>query len=266
MRIVHPSMTRRDVARSVAAAALVEHPLRFVRYETVSLAGPRAITYRLTGRGVSAVIRHGSRDIDRMLEVFARGLYALPEPLRETLGRGQPRILDLGAGPGLTSLGLLAQYPDATVVSVEPDPINALILRRTMAANPRFDRWSEVVGAVGAGEYLRGPGYGRLGPAVTDDARREQAGPVDGFELLGQADLAVLNIQGAEWRLLGDPRFADSAPPALILEAHRRGAPSADPVQAAGRTLSDLGYRLITRRKGRAGNAVLLGWRADTRR
>ena len=262
MRIVHPSMTRRDVARSVAAAALVTHPVRFIRYETVSLAGPRAVTYSLTRRGASAVIRHGSRDIDRLLDVFGRGLYSLPDPQRAALARGQARILDLGAGPGLTALGLLLQCPDATVVSVEPDPINALILRRTMAANLRFAGWSEIVGAVGEGEYLRGPGYGRFGPGVTDDARREHATSLEGFALLSGADLAVLNIQGAEWRLLSDPRFADSAPPALILEPHRRGAPPGDPVQTAGRLLSELGYRLIIRRKGRRGNAILFGWRA----
>jgi hypothetical protein len=44
MRIVHPSMSKRDVLRSAVAAGLTDRPLQFLRYETISLAGPRAVT------------------------------------------------------------------------------------------------------------------------------------------------------------------------------------------------------------------------------
>ncbi len=202
-------MTWRDVARSAAAATLTDRPLQFLRYETVSLAGPRAVTYTLRGRQASAVVRHGTRDVDRLIAAFGRRVFAVPSQAREQL-RALDRInvLDLGAGPGMTALALLDQYPGARVTSVEPDPISAVILRRAIRANPRFTGWSEILAAVGDGAYLRGPGYGRFGPKMTEQRRQARTVPVDASTMLRECDVIALNLQGAEWGVLAHGQLA----------------------------------------------------------
>jgi hypothetical protein len=210
------------------------------------------------------VIRHGTLDIDRLVDGFGRRRPALPDAAGTVLARLQapPRILDLGAGPGLGALALLEIFPGARVISVEPEPTNVLILRRTMNANPQFSGWTEIVGATGEGNYLPGPGYRRRSrPSATGD-RVAQAAATDAFGLLEQADMARLNIQGAEWPLLEDARFARIAPSVLVVECHRRGCPDPDPAAHAGRLLSAAGYtiRCLVRPRGR--NPVLTAWRA----
>ena len=51
-------------------------------------------------------------------------------------------------------------------------------------------------------------------------ARPVRVPAVDALALLEQADLAKIDIEGGEWAIVGDPRFADSAPPAVVLEYH----------------------------------------------
>lgn len=260
MRIVHPSMTRRDVLRSAVAATLTERPSQFLRYETVSLAGPRAVTYRLRHRRASVVIRHGTRDIDRLISTYARSHIALPEVVRTAVPAGRPlRMLDLGAGTGIAASALLEVFPDAELTSVEPDPMNLIILRRTIRANPHVRGWNEVVGATGDGTYLRGSGYGRFASRDSDDERLSRTTPIDPFPLLAHAAVARLNIQGAEWQLLADPRFWELRPPVVVLECHERGCPRSDPVGHGARLLSSAGYRLM--RGTRLNESVLYAWR-----
>lgn len=257
-------MTWRDVARSAAAAALTDRPLQFLRYETVSLAGPRAVTYGIRGRGVAAVVRHGTRDINRLIAAFGRRAFAVPAPARECLSAiDRPDVLDLGAGPGTTALALLTQLPDARVTSVEPDPISGIILRRTMRANPRFEGWSEILAAAGNGAYLRGPGYGRFGPQMTEERRRAQATPLDVSAMVRGADLLALNMQGGEWGVVGDGQLARSAARVVFLEPHRRGCPEEDPVACGERLLRDAGFRLARRSAGAGGRVVLCAWRPE---
>ncbi len=260
-------MTWRDVARSTAAASLTDRPLQFLRYETISLAGPRAVTYDIRGRGVSAVIRHGSRDIDRLITAFGRRAFMIPSPARGQLDAlERPAVLDLGAGSGLRALAMLGQLPDARVTSVEPDPINGIVLRRTMRANPRFAGWREILAAAGDGAYLRGPGYGRFGPRMTEERRRARAEPLDVSAMLLEADLLALNMQGGEWGVLGGGQLGRSAARVVFLEPHRRGCPEQDPVACGERLLSEAGFRVTRRTAAGGGTLVLCGWRPEPAR
>jgi FkbM family methyltransferase len=262
MRIVHPSMTSKDLVRSAAAATLVTSSATFLRYETVSLAGPRAITYSLRRTRASVVIRHGTLDVPELEDVFRRGVYRPAAPLLSAL-HGQcpsPRILDLGAHTGLPALGLLQQAPGARLISVEPDPMNLIILRRSAAANPYLD-WRIVEGGIGDGTYLRGAGYARLKANTREDDRRETSPVVDALAMLETCDLARINTQGAEWRLMEDPRFRAAAPRALIMECHRRGCSGDDPAIAGRHRLRELGYATAVLRKPRGGAVVINAWK-----
>ena len=56
-------------------------------------------------------------------------------------------------------------------------------------------------------------------------------------------DLLKLDIEGAEWPILADSRFAGLRVPVVMLEHHNEGAPAgATPEESAERALTDAGY------------------------
>src|ERR1019366_8875732 len=77
------------------------------------------------------------------------------------------------------------------------------------------------------------------GEAVTDHVVA-----VDALELLSDVDFAKIDIEGSEWDLLRDQRFAASAPAVLVLEWHQRGCPTGDAYEAALDLLRRAGYEV----------------------
>ena len=64
---------------------------------------------------------------------------------------------------------------------------------------------------------------------------------VDVMAQIADADLVKIDIEGGEWMLLEDPRFADSPPGALVFEYHPRFCPSGDPRERAESLLAAAG-------------------------
>jgi FkbM family methyltransferase len=74
-------------------------------------------------------LRPGTGDWFIFHEIFTNKCYRIPESILP-----QARtIVDLGANIGLTTLFLSQFFPDARYVCVEPNPLNAAILRRNVA-------------------------------------------------------------------------------------------------------------------------------------
>ena len=46
---------------------------------------------------------------------------------------------------------------------------------------------------------------------------------------MAEADLVKIDIEGGEWPILTDPRFAQLPTPALVIEYHPAGCPGPDP-------------------------------------
>lgn len=98
----------------------------------------------ISAPGVGPVyIRTGESDIAAMRQVFIDGDYdiswptALAARLKQRYedilaGGGKPIIVDAGANIGAASLWFGYVYPKAHIVSVEPDPGNASVLRRNV--------------------------------------------------------------------------------------------------------------------------------------
>ena len=68
---------------------------------------------------------------------------------------------------------------------------------------------------------------------------------VDVFPRFEDADLVKIDIEGAEWALLADPRFRELRAPVVGLEYHAQGGAPADPAAAARTALEDAGYDVI---------------------
>jgi FkbM family methyltransferase len=154
----------------------------------------------------------------------------------------QPRrILDLGANVGYFGAFALERWPDASVIAYEPDPRNAAVHAHALSLNDFGERWElrRAAASTGAGELRFHASGDALSHAAEDGEVAVRAEDV--LPLVGQSDLLKLDIEGGEWAILGDPRFAQSPPRAVVLEHHPHPAAGADPRAAAIGYLSRAG-------------------------
>jgi FkbM family methyltransferase len=235
---------------------------------------PAVGRYHLRESGLVAHARHPLLDMWVLEEVFALREYQPPPEVMAVLGAlGRPvRILDLGGHVGYFGLFAHSLFPDATMVSFEPDPSNGDLLRRSIEANRMEDRWTLVAACAGAAEgttefasaghlSLAGPpGSERLADihrhigasfdfmqetALLSPERLEVA-VRDVFPYLADADFVKMDIEGSEWELLADPRFAAAPARALVLEYHPGYGPGDDAERVLQDVLGSAGYTVAT--------------------
>jgi hypothetical protein len=99
---------------------------------------------------------------------------------------------------------------------------------------------------------------GRLGEAEPDAV--EVAG-LDSFRLLDGIDLLKMDIEGAEWAILSDPRMAQVKVPVVMVEYHPHAAPSSDPETDARRALERAGYETRSMHGAPDGTGIVWGWK-----
>jgi FkbM family methyltransferase len=236
-------------------APLVREPLRFAARE---LSGRRAVgLYRPRGTNIRVCVRHNLRgpgwdghDQLPLDEIFRERCYDPPAPVERRLAAiAQPRIVDLGGHLGYFGAYALTRYPDARLVSFEPEPDHARLLRRAIDVNGLADRWQLVEACAhtedgtlklaagrAVGTHVVEPGWDE-GTVVEVPAR-------DALPHLEGADLAKIDVEGAEWALLLDGRFAAAPPAAVVMEYHSPGCPEENAKSFARRHLAELGYEV----------------------
>jgi FkbM family methyltransferase len=241
VRAVRRHPVRRRLRRTRLAAAALRPRSGFLVGELRG--GTRA--YAVAGGGV-ALVRHRSRDIDLVVEIFGpRRAYEPPASLASRLA-GPLRILDLGGNIGLFAIFALRRYDVRVITSFEPDPENAAMLARAIELNAASDRWRvrpvAVSDAAGPIRFITG----RLLESRSADPGEPgvELPAIDLFELDHDVDLIKIDIEGGEWALLGDPRLSDLAARTIVIEWHARGAPEADGHAAALRLLQRAGYAI----------------------
>jgi FkbM family methyltransferase len=184
----------------------------------------RRPTVRLRLRGGPRLLlrpRHvGNNDYGVAHEVFVQRQYACPHPLPPEEVR---LAVDLGANVGFSCLYWLTQYPAARLIAFEPHPGHAAQLRANLTLNGLSRRVEIHQAAAGIAE-----GDIVLSDEGSSSAVQEAGGTglpakmLDLFVLLDGAriDLLKLDIEGGEYPLLADPRFAALRPRALVMEWH----------------------------------------------
>jgi FkbM family methyltransferase len=265
-------LTRVDALMRISMSlrsSLVQEPWRFVWNELWP--GRReTVTYCLKESGVKVTIRHKSPDVLILDEMFSQHEYRFPDAVESALaaGEGPLRVIDVGANLGLFGAWILGRFPDAEIVALEPDPANAEVHRRTIEANGREATW-QLIEAVA----MTKPGSVRFSVgawATSHIARAGEAGieveAVDLFSLLDQVDLLKIDIEGAEWPILRDPRFGQLDVPAVVMEYHPDGSPEPDPAHAATMRLEETGFRVLEHHPKDNGTGVLWGLRPQPER
>ena len=212
--------------------------------------------------GAVVILRHRSRDIDLVNEVFGSiRAYEPPETLVGELS-GPVRILDLGGNIGMFGAFALGRWDVRGISSFEPDPQNAAILERTIAANRAAPRWTMERAAVS-----NTPGRMAFLAGHLSQSRRAQAGEhgidvpaIDVFCLDHRVDLLKMDIEGGEWSILTDPRLPELGARTIVMEWHWRFAPQPDAHGAALALLNRAGYEIHRDRIDQASEAFGLVW------
>jgi len=244
--------------------SLVQSPLRFALNEVRP--GSGLAVYRLRNAEVSIALRHKTPDILVLDEIFSQREYELPERVRPVLSRSRRlRVVDLGANIGLFGAFISTEYPQTEIVAVEADPLNAAVHERTIAANRRAATWKLV-------EAFAAPSSGTVRFATGDfslsrgsvDGVGAYVRAVDAFSYLLEADLVKMDIEGAEWPILADPRFSEIRAPVVVLEYHEEGCPGSNPAAEAEQAVQAAGYETIPgTSKPAFGAGILWGFRRD---
>src|SRR3954451_3704212 len=185
----------------------LREPVRFSLRQIARRHGVRS--YRLRGSDVRIFVRHSTGDLITLEEVLADRQYEPPPPLAAVFDRnGQPlEVADLGANIGLFSAWLIQRRPDAHIVAFEPDPANADVLTACMSANGGRVDVVRAAAAPQAGELRFRAGDLAASRVVEEGGIAVEA--VDVFPYLARADFVKVDVEGGEWALLADPRFAD---------------------------------------------------------
>ena len=233
-----------------------------VRFAVRELAGRRRLAeYHVRENGSPIFIRHGTPDVFALDQAFYQRHFDPPPEVTEILGRRAPlKIVDLGANIGLFAIAMLGRYRGSTVTALEPDVKNVEVLERVIAASPYS--WTLIQACAAAHDGTVGFTMGGYGVSHADP----QGEPVragDVFPYLESADLAKIDIEGSEWELLADDRFAALPTPVLHFEFHPRNAPGPDPQQAALDAVERAGYAHGPVLTTVEGAGMLWAWRAE---
>lgn len=254
------------VTSSVRLSRLVRERPRFLLHQ--ALRRPVTKPYRLAGSDVVVHVRHTTPDLNTLEQVLGADHYVLPPSVEErlrALGR-PPVIVDLGANIGLFGADMLRRFPDAHVIAFEPEPSNAEVHRRSVAANPGRN-WELVEAAAGTSQGTVRFRTGLFSNSAIADGDANGDGTVevplrDAFEYLERADLVKVDIEGAEWQLAADPRFARLPAIAIAFEFHPAGCPEPDPHAVAMRILHEAGYRTADAELDtEPGHGTVWGWK-----
>lgn len=264
VRAVVKSRPVQFAIQTTRASRAVEERGKFVIRQ---LGPPQVASYCLRESGLVAFLRHRTRDVNIFNEIIGgQNAYEPPAPVSAVLAsqRDPLRVIDLGGNIGLFGIFILERFPDAEVITLEPDPANAALLRRAIAANRLDARWRLIEAAAtnGDGEVPFVPGlFADSHIAAAGDAATVTVPAVNIFDVAHSVDLLKVDVEGAEWDIILDPRMASLDAKVIVLEWHAANSPPGDPEAAAVQALARAGYVVQPAYATGSRNGVVWAWR-----
>ena len=204
------------------------------------LGGKRPIKLSLAS-GLRLRLRSlATTDYDIAWQMFWRGDYESPQPLESVR-----RIVDLGANVGYSCLYWCHRYPQSQVTAFEPHPVHVDAIKDNLAMNGFLDRVKLHAAAAGTSEKHSYLTDGRSSSAVTDQPAAFPIRVLDLFrepEMADEIDILKIDIEGGEYEILSDPRFAELKARVLVVEWHN-STEYPDGRSWCLQKLQELGYR-----------------------
>jgi FkbM family methyltransferase len=219
------------------------HRLRYLAWRA-GFRGGRPIQVRLAG-GERLVLRPPpTTDLQTAMEVFFCDAYRPPLPLP---AGGVRSIVDLGANVGYSLVYFGRRFPLATIEAFEPHPAHVRQAARHVELNGLRDRVTLHAAAAGDRDcrmflldsenqstLVSRAGEGRFEVPVVDWLAAASGRRIDFLKM---------DIEGSEYAILFDPRFAAMDVASLVLEWHETPERPAGGDDIAG-LLRGLGYRV----------------------
>lgn len=183
-------------------------------------------------------------------------------------------VIDLGGNVGFAAVHFARRWPHCRVLTVEPIPEHVVQIRRNVAANGLGSRVEIIEGAAGValGEVSMIPD-GICSRRGEGGAGEISVPVIDVYEAMASRQpvgLLKMDIEGAEFEILGDPRLAEIDIRMIALEWHTYGDVS-DPQFFVEARLEAAGFEIVermqnpphgliyARRSGTASSAGALG-------
>ena len=170
------------------------------------------------------LIRIGTTDLATFKQVLIERHYEFDRP-------EAPRfIIDAGANIGLASIYFAKRYPQAKIVSIEPETSNYKMLLKNTAAYPQITTLQAALWRENEKLFLFDSGHGNHGFQVSDDQRQTQnhLGGTPGLTVdailrdAGQnrVDLLKIDIEGAEREVMSSSANWIDRVGVLMIELH----------------------------------------------
>jgi FkbM family methyltransferase len=194
--------------------------LRYLTWRGLSF--PDELTIYLRSGERFMLRKDPAADLQIAREIFALGAYDSPLPLESFRIRS---IVDLGANVGYSVVHFAHLYPNARILAFEPHPTHARLIQKNARLNGLDGRLEILPVAVGVAESET---------LLSDDGVTSHLGAavgipvvvVDFFETVrtrGKIDLLKIDIEGAEYEIFMDRRFADIDVDLIVFEWHATG-------------------------------------------
>jgi FkbM family methyltransferase len=164
-------------------------------------------------------LRVGTSDISLFRDIVLNKEYEWELP-------AAPRVIvDAGANIGLSSIFYANRYPEARIICVEPEPFNALMLRKNMAYYPNSVVVEAALWNKNEPVSIVDPGLGEWGFRTIPKGSSARGITVD--RLMDQCsidyiDLLKADIEGAEREVFENPSKWIDRLGAIVIEPHDR--------------------------------------------
>ena len=178
------------------------------------------ISVSLKGGEKLCLRRLPSTDSGIAWEVFAQNIYQGPHPPQPDAIK---QIVDLGSNTGISVVYWAWRYPAAKIDAFEPHPVHLAMLDAHLKLNRIGSRVAVHPVAVGtlagAARLTDEQGSSRIENSTTSGF---SVRIVDFFETIGRKriDLLKIDIEGAEYDIFMDPRFAELDLGSIAFEWH----------------------------------------------
>ncbi len=150
-------------------------------------------------------LRPNTSDVDVFYQVLFNLEYDIPLPFEPKL------IIDLGANIGLASVYYLNKYPNATVIAVEPEKNNYLLLKENTKKYTNFHSYNKGIWNKNTELKIIDPQIGSWGFTVKEVSVKEKdtisaitLDQIVADHAIQEIDILKIDIEGAEMELFAE--------------------------------------------------------------
>jgi FkbM family methyltransferase len=218
---------------------------KFLVWRAFERAGhPRDVVVKIDGGPRLLLRARPASDVEIAYELFREDVYRVPV---ERVGDDVRCVVDLGANAGYAIAYFAWHLPRAHFIAFEPNPTLVRALYRNIQINGLESRVTvhPAAASVTDGELDLTDAEAESSLLVRPGVPTVKVRAEDFFSAIGttRVDLLKMDVEGAEYPLMSDPRFAALSPRAIVMEWHSTDD-HPDGRRWCTERLEQLGYRV----------------------